>query len=424
VPDLQDLPNALAASATGIAVAAGCGLLIGLERERRKGRGADRAAAGVRSFTITALLGALAQSLAMPALVVAGAAGVLALTVVAYARSRSRDPGLTTELALFATYLIGVQAVLWPALGAACGAALAALLAARSQLHRFATRWLSERELHDALMLAALALVVLPLVPDTAPAWLAGISLRPLAVLVLLILLLQAAGHLALRLLGPQLGLAASGFFAGFVSSTATMAAYGARARQDTAGVGAAAAAAAFSTCATWLQVLLMAAALSPAAAAVLAPIAIGGALGAGGASVALLLAARGGAGRTTAPDGALRERGALRLREALVIAVLLSVVTVGVSAAQRYLGSAGVLAGAALAGLAEAHSPVAAQVALFAAERIDATTLRHGVLLAVAANSLTRSVVAAVAGGTGYALRIGVALVLGMAGAATALAL
>lgn len=376
----------------------------------------------MRSFTVTALLGALAQSLAMPALVVAGAAGVLALTVVAYARSRSRDPGLTTELALFATYLIGVQAVLWPALGAACGAGLAALLAARSQLHRFATRWLSERELHDALMLAALALVVLPLVPDTAPAWLAGISLRPLAVLVLLILLLQAAGHLALRLLGPRLGLAASGLFAGFVSSTATVAAYGARARQDAAGAGAAAAAAAFSTCATWLQVLLMAVALSPAAAAALAPVALAGALAAGVASLALLLAGRAGRGAT--PDSSLRERGVLRLREALVIALLLSLVTVGVAAAQRYLGNAGVLAGAALAGLAEAHSPVAAQVALFAAERIDAVTLRQGVLLAVGANSLTRSVVAAVAGGPAYALRIGVALLAGLGGAAAALTL
>ena len=93
-------------------------------------------------------------------------------------------------------------------------------------------------------------------------------------------------------------------------------------------------------------------------------------------------------------------------------------------AAAQRYLGNAGVLAGAALAGLAEAHSPVAAQVALFAAERIDAVTLRQGVLLAVGANSLTRSVVAAVAGGPAYALRIGVALLAGLGGAAAALTL
>ena len=40
------------------AVALGIGLLIGAERERRKGEGRDRDAAGIRTFAITALLGA------------------------------------------------------------------------------------------------------------------------------------------------------------------------------------------------------------------------------------------------------------------------------------------------------------------------------------------------------------------------------
>jgi uncharacterized membrane protein (DUF4010 family) len=78
-------------------------------------------------------------------------------------------------------------------------------------------------------MLAGLALVLLPLLPDAPLAWLGGMRARPLASLVLLILALQAAGHVALRLLGPRFGLAAAGFFGGFVSSTATIAAFGAR---------------------------------------------------------------------------------------------------------------------------------------------------------------------------------------------------
>ena len=139
--------------------------MVGLERERRKGRGADRAAAGVRSFSIVALLGALAQAVAVAGLVPVGALVVGAMAALAYARSRSRDPGLTTELALIATYLVGVLAMRSPLLGAACGTLLAVLLAARTQLHRFATHWLREQELHDGLMLAALALVILPLMP-------------------------------------------------------------------------------------------------------------------------------------------------------------------------------------------------------------------------------------------------------------------
>ena len=165
----------------GLLVALGCGLLIGLERERRKGRGDDRSAAGIRTFTVAAVCGAMAQNLGLPSLVVAGALLVLVLAALAYWKSRSRDPGLTTELALFATYLVGVQAVLSPPLGAACGAGLALLLAARQRLHRLATQWLSTEEWHDALMLAALGLVVLPLVPNVPQPWLGGINLRPLA---------------------------------------------------------------------------------------------------------------------------------------------------------------------------------------------------------------------------------------------------
>ncbi len=258
MPDSAQLPW------LGLAVALGCGLLVGLERERRKGQGANRAAAGIRSFGVTALAGAIAQSLGSPGLVVAGAALVVVLTAVAYYKSRSDDPGMTTELALFTTYLVGVQCVISPALGAACGVGLTVLLAARARLHRFATRLLSEQELHDGLLLAAMGLVALPLIPNRSIPWLADINPRPLAALVLLILTLQAAGHVALRWLGPARGLALTGFFSGFVSSTVTIATFGRRARAEPERGALCAAAGVLSTAATWAQVMLMSVALSP----------------------------------------------------------------------------------------------------------------------------------------------------------------
>jgi hypothetical protein len=116
----------MSGTAVGLAVALGCGLLIGVERERRKGQGPMREAAGVRSFAVAACSGAIAEWLAVPGLVAGGALLVAALVAIAYARSQrgkpsaDADPGLTTELALFATYLIGVLAVQSPGLGAAC----------------------------------------------------------------------------------------------------------------------------------------------------------------------------------------------------------------------------------------------------------------------------------------------------------------
>jgi len=390
----------------GLAVALGAGLLIGIERERRKGRGDDREAAGLRTFAIAALAGALAQALPVPGLVAAGAVLVAALVAIAYWKSRSRDPGLTTELALFATYLIGVQAMLWPALAAACGAGLAALLALRERLHHFATQLLSEQELHDGLLLAALALIVLPLLPAGPIAALGGIALRPLGALVLLIMALQAAGQVALRWLGPKAGVLAGGFASGFVSSTATIASLGSRARAEPASRALYAGGATASGAATWLQVLILSAALSPAGAWALAPVALGGAAG---AALAAAVALRTGGGAAPAPPQTARS--ALRPREALMVALLLGGVAAGVGWARQRYGELGMEAGVAIAALADAHAPVASLASLHAGGTIDTGLLVRGVLLAVGVNTVSRCVVAAVAGGARYALRVGAGL-------------
>jgi len=98
------LPEAVAALATSL----GCGLLVGIERERRKGSGPGRAFAGLRTFALTCVVGAVAALTGLSGLVVTGALLVAALGVVAYWRDRSEDPGVTTEMALLLTYLIGV----------------------------------------------------------------------------------------------------------------------------------------------------------------------------------------------------------------------------------------------------------------------------------------------------------------------------
>lgn len=400
------------AQALGLAVALGGGLLIGLERERRKGQGAQRRAAGMRSFTLAALGGGMAQALGQPLLVALGALLVVLLSAVAYWKSReirpgqpAPDPGLTTELALFITYLVGVLAVQQPALGAGAAVVVATLLAAREKLHRFATELLSEAELHDALLLAALALVLLPLVPATALPWLGGMAPRTLLLTAVLILALQAAGHVAWRVLGARAGLALSGLFSGFVSSTATIASMGARARAQPAQRGACLAGAMFSTTATWLQVLLLLAALAPAALPAVLPCALAA------AAVALASAALAWWRADAATAAPAHERGPLRLREALLVAALLGAVAVGVAWAQRQFGQAGLMGGTALAALADAHAPVAALAALFTHGELDAAALRLGVLVAASANAGTRALTAWVAGGRGFGARIALSL-------------
>ncbi len=394
----------LSSDQMGLAVALGAGLLIGLERERRKGQGPDRKAAGLRTFMVAALAGAMAL-IVSPALASVVLGGVVALAAMSYWRSRSDDPGLTTELALIATALIGMLAVHEPALAAACAAVLAGVLAAKEHLHRFATHWLTEPELHDGLLLSALALVLLPLLPTTPVSGLGQLSPQRVLMLVIVILLMQAGGHVAQRLLGARSGLAVSGLLGGFVSSTATIGAMGSLVRSGQVSFRLGLCAAVLSMVATWLQVLVMASVVSPVAVAQLWPL-----LGVG-VSVPLVAGALLWRQNGNVPASLTGPDGVLRIREALMVAALLLGGAVLVNWAQQR-GLTGLLVGTGLAALADAHAPMASLVSLFGAGRLNAPQLFLGVMVALSANALTRGTVAWVSGG--WRFGSGVALALG----------
>ena len=410
----------------GLAVALGVGLLVGVERERRKGSGPGREAAGLRTFALVTVAGALAQQLAPGLLVAAGALAVGTLAALAYWRSvkghaATADPGLTTEVALLVAYLVGAQCVVSPVVGAACGAVLAGLLAARERMHRFATEWLTEQELRDALVLAALALVIVPLAPTVPWPGFGGQAPRTVAWLVLLILLIQATAHAARRLFGERHALGATGLLGGFVSSTATIATLGAQARRaDAPARNRLAAAAGLSAAATWLQTLVLASVASPALLAPLAPVALAG------AAVALVLGGLGlrsrSAGLASPEATSAVSTRPLRLREALAVAALLLGVSVLVSWLQARFGLQGVWAGTALAALVDAHAPLVAAFGLHAQGRLDAGAALQTTLVALGVNSLSRCGVALVAGGAAFGGRVAAALVASTVAAGAAL--
>ena len=74
-----------------LAVALGIGLLIGAERERRKGEGPSRSPAGIRTFTVASLAGAISLIVGGEVLFAIATAGVILLSTVALARGRRRS---------------------------------------------------------------------------------------------------------------------------------------------------------------------------------------------------------------------------------------------------------------------------------------------------------------------------------------------
>lgn len=242
-----------------IAVALGIGLLIGTERERRKGGGRGRAPAGIRTYAVTALLGALGFELGGVSLLAVVTLSVAGFIALGYFRTRSqRDPGLTSEFVQLLTLLLGALAMREPLLASSLGVTVALLLAARTRIHTFVRKTLTETELHDALVLAGAALVVLPLMPDRYMGPFNAINPYILWIIVVLMMSISAGGYIALRLFGPRYGLPAAGLASGFVSSSATIASMGALAKQKLELMPAAVGGAVLSTVATIVQMAVV----------------------------------------------------------------------------------------------------------------------------------------------------------------------
>lgn len=386
----------------GIAVALGIGLLVGVERERSKGDGERRATAGIRTFALVALAGAIAQMLGGIALAVVGAFVALA-ALVSWLWTRVRDPGLTTEAAMVVVFLLGVLAMRENVLAAALGVVVTVLLAAKTRMHRFVRHVLSEQELHDGLLLAAGAAVVLPLLPDrTVDPW-QVLNPRQLWTLALLVMGINAAGHVALRMFGTRTGLLVTGIAGGFVSSTATIASLGMRARRNPAIRLASASAGVLSNLSTVIQLAIILGAFAPALLLRLAwPLA------AAGAAVLVFALVSGWRSRSEAmPEAASLVGRAFEPKHALLfVAVVATVMTISAAAHARW-GHAALEWTMAFSGLADVHAAAATAAQLVAVGRVEADAVGVAVLLAFATNSLMKVVLAFVTGGRGYALRV-----------------
>jgi uncharacterized membrane protein (DUF4010 family) len=267
-------------------------------------------------------------------------------------------------------------------------------------------------ELRDALLIAGAALALLPLLPDHPLPWLGGLNPHRIWSLAVLILALQGAGHLARRWLGAHRGLVLAGLAGGFASSTATIAAFGARARQEHAHLEAYAAAAVASTIATFLQFALITAAVHPPVLALLWPPLVAGCAAAAAVTAALFLRAH-RAGQRDTPTGR-----AFGLWHALGLAFLLGAIGAALGFVERMLGAVAVQGAAALAGFADPHAAGASVLALAADDRISDAAAAWACLLALSTNTATRLVMACAAGGWGYGLRLSVGLLAGLAAA------
>jgi uncharacterized membrane protein (DUF4010 family) len=394
-------------SAMSLVVALGIGILIGAERERRKGGGSHRGAAGVRTFALAAFAGALSSYLKSEALLVVVAAAAILFSALAYRRGARQDPGLTTELALLVTVLLGGLSMQQPLLAAGLAVIITLLLAGRERLHYVFKNLLSEQEAHDALMFLAAALVMLPLSPNREFGPLGILNPRKICELVVLVMAVSAAGYLMLRLLGARLGLAVAGFLGGFISASATIGSMGRRMRRSPELEGAATSGAVLTTVATVLQMLLVLLATNAATFRALAlPLLLAGIAAMG---YALLFVVK--SPKTSGQEPAAGK--AFDLRTAVLFAVSISAILFFCAFLNQRYGSRGLFLGAAISGLADTHATAISIASMVSSGKLGPRAAVLPILLGFTANSLTKSVVAFAMGGFRFGLKIFLGLTL-----------
>lgn len=429
----MDAPLALRLLA-GLAV----GLVVGVERERRKQDPDHWAPAGIRTFALVSLLGSISANLGMAVVVLGGVmvtvlAGLPQLSASLRARaSKQRPKGddpadersperfgatLTTDVALVVVYVLGAFAQREPILAIGSALVVSLLLATREKVHEAVTRPVSSAELTDALILGVAAIVVLPLVPNRPVDPWEVVNPYALAKLAVTMMAVTFGGYVAARWVGPRYGLFIAGFFSGFVSSSATIGAMGSRAKDDGNVLPGAVAGAAASTVATFIQMgILVGLADVTILRRIVVPLVAGGAM----AAVFAAFVAR------KAVEGEAKEieRGrAFSLRAAVVFAALVGVVIVVATLLRRALGEGGAILGAALAAFADTHAAGASLASMHANGQLSEEPAVLGILVGISTNSVTKLLIAHGSGVKAYARRVSVGVLLALAATWTAYA-
>ncbi|MEK6950689.1 MAG: MgtC/SapB family protein [Nanoarchaeota archaeon] len=222
------------------AIALALGALIGLEREyaRYKERGHEYA--GIRTFPLIALFGALAAYLGekislwvfLISLALMGVLIVIAYFIVA----DRKHIGATSEIAGLLTFFIGVLSYRQEYIFATILAIIiTVILYARSMLHSFAER-IKPAELSATLKFAVIAFLILPFLPNkwySLGSW--GMELfNPFLTWLMVVFIsgISFVGYVLLKWIGEK-GIVVTGMLGGLVSSTAVTTSFAERSTKE-----------------------------------------------------------------------------------------------------------------------------------------------------------------------------------------------
>ncbi len=232
---LESLNTILTPFFIGLLVSAGVGLIIGLEREFNT-HDEPGHLGGIRTFILVAILGYCAGwvgNLNYPEVLIAVLAGFFLLVSVAYyTQSVKGSTGLTTEVALMMTLVLGIViSAGYRRESLAIVVLMTLVLSLKEKLHGFIRR-ITEEELFAFIKFIVLALLILPMLPDESFGPENLLNLRDMGWIAVLVLSISFLGYLLLKFGSPQKGIMATAFIGGLFSSTLIAWVFSARSRE------------------------------------------------------------------------------------------------------------------------------------------------------------------------------------------------
>jgi uncharacterized membrane protein (DUF4010 family) len=394
-----------------LSVGLAIGLLIGLERgwQSREESEGERAA-GLRTHALGALLGGVWAAIALP--FGAGGVAALGLAFVAFAaaailfryRETEHDQtfGATTVVASMLAFALGAFAVLGDIeIAAAAGVAATGLLALKTLLHSWVQR-LTWAELRSILVLLAMSCIFLPVLPRRPIDPWGAVDPFAIWLLTVMIAAISFAGYVAVKLAGPERGVAVAGFAGGLASSTSVTLTMARLARERPAESGLLAAGALFANCVMALRLLAIVGLVQPELTLALgAPlVAIGVVFGVAGA---LCMAH---AVSSTDKRERLTLDNPLDLGAVMKFGALLAVVMILAKLAVTVWDGRGIYALAMISGAADVDA-ISLSLARLDHQSLGTDTIVIAILLAVAANTVMKVGMSWLVGGAGIAWRL-----------------
>ena len=388
-----------------LGVALGLGLLVGLQRERS----AAVRLAGFRTFPIITVFGTVCALLAQEFGGWVLGAGLVAIGAVAFVGYQAKmklgetEPSLITEMSILLMFGVGAYLVVGPpAVAVAIAGGVVVLLYLKPQLHGLAAT-LGDTDFRAIIQFVLITLVILPVLPNHAYGPYDVLNPHRIWLFVVFIVSISLAGYVAYKFFGQNAGAMIGGVLGGLISSTATTVSYARRSRAVANSENIAAFVILVASTILYGRVLVILAAIVPAALRVVAP-PLGAMLGVLAAiCVGLWLKER------HDPVRMPEQTNPTELKPAILFGVMFSIVLLATAVGKARFGEGGLYAVAALSGLTDVDAISLSSAQMINDNRLDADTAWRLILLASLSNLLFKGLVVAVLGSRRLLVRIAV---------------